>query len=105
MNEHIRKFSKLVDNFGRIHDYLRISLTEKCNLNCLYCMPRGNPHINKISSYMMQSKQILFLANYFCHRGIQKVRLTGGEPLLRPDILQIISSKFIFQIDFYEKNL
>ncbi|XP_018650370.1 putative molybdopterin cofactor synthesis protein A [Schistosoma mansoni] len=76
----MRKFSKLIDNYGRIHDYLRISLTEKCNLNCKFrriiilikqkCSEAILPNI-------VTSNEILFLANYFCQRGIQKIRLTG----------------------------
>ncbi|KAH8860003.1 Molybdenum cofactor biosynthesis protein 1 [Schistosoma japonicum] len=89
----MRKFSKLIDNYNRIHDYLRISLTEKCNLNCFYCMPNKHQHKNEtIISNVMKSNEILFLANYFCHRGIRKIRFTGGEPLLRTDFLQIIKS-------------
>ncbi|CAH8531044.1 unnamed protein product [Schistosoma rodhaini] len=87
----MRKFSKLIDNYGRIHDYLRISLTEKCNLNCSYCMPNKNvPKNETILPNIVTSNEILFLADYFCQRGIQKIRLTGGEPLLRIDLLQII---------------
>uniref|UniRef100_A0A095A2R4 Molybdenum cofactor biosynthesis protein 1 n=1 Tax=Schistosoma haematobium TaxID=6185 RepID=A0A095A2R4_SCHHA len=88
----MRKFTKLIDNYGRIHDYLRISLTGKCNLNCSYCMPNKSFQNNNqiILSNIITSNEILFLANYFCYRGIRKIRLTGGEPLLRSDLQQII---------------
>ncbi|CAH8506676.1 unnamed protein product [Schistosoma curassoni] len=92
MSIEMRKFTKLIDNYGRIHDYLRISLTGKCNLNCSYCMPNKSFQNNNqiILSNIITSNEILFLANYFCYRGIRKIRLTGGEPLLRPDLQQII---------------
>ena len=81
----------LTDSFGRNHDYLRISLTEKCNLRCQYCMPvEGVPLTAKSS--LLSAEELLKLTKIFVQEGVKKVRLTGGEPLVRPDLIQIVSS-------------
>ena len=77
--------SSLRDSFGRVIDDLRISLTDRCNFRCVYCMPaEGLPWLPKreILSY----EEILRLARIFIGLGIRTVRLTGGEPLMRQDI-------------------
>lgn len=83
----------LVDTHQRIHDYLRISLTDSCNFRCQYCMPEENiqclPH-----KHLMQVDEILQLAGIFVGLGVKKIRLTGGEPMVRkefPEILEKIS--------------
>ena len=81
---------QLVDQFGRVHDYLRISLTDKCNLRCNYCMP-AEGMLFKHTSELMSAEELLTFARQFVELGIRKIRLTGGEPLVRPDIVQIIS--------------
>uniref|UniRef100_A0A8C0ICT7 Molybdenum cofactor biosynthesis protein 1 n=1 Tax=Bubo bubo TaxID=30461 RepID=A0A8C0ICT7_BUBBB len=74
---------------GRQHNYLRISLTEKCNLRCQYCMPEeGVPLTPK--SELLTAKEILTLARLFVKEGVEKIRLTGGEPLIRPDVVDIV---------------
>ncbi len=79
----------LKDRFGRLHDYLRISLTDKCNLRCLYCMP--DEHYNWMdNAALMQPEEIETMARLFIDAGVKKIRLTGGEPLARkafPEIL------------------
>jgi molybdenum cofactor biosynthesis protein A len=82
---------KLRDNFGRVHDYLRISLTEKCNLRCSYCMPADGIELKPRSNYMNAS-EVYALAKEFTALGVKKIRLTGGEPLVRKDFAQIIES-------------
>lgn len=78
----------LLDRFGRAHTYLRISLTERCNLRCTYCMPEeGVPLLNK--QHYMQTGEVIQLAGLFAGLGIQKIRLTGGEPLVRKDFAEI----------------
>lgn len=80
----------LTDSFGRSHSYLRISLTERCNLRCTYCMPEaGITHLTP-SSELLTSDEILRLASIFVRLGVTKVRLTGGEPTLRPDLVKIM---------------
>ncbi len=77
------------DSFGRVHDYLRISLTERCNLRCFYCMPEKGIPIRERAVFMRQ-EEILDLAKIFVRLGVKKIRLTGGEPLVRKDAHQII---------------
>ncbi len=81
---------KLKDNFDRVHDYLRISLTEKCNLRCFYCMPEEGIPLRENSAYM-NKQELLAIANTFIGLGINKIRLTGGEPLVRKDAHEIIT--------------
>uniref|UniRef100_A0AAY4AID9 Molybdenum cofactor biosynthesis protein 1 n=2 Tax=Denticeps clupeoides TaxID=299321 RepID=A0AAY4AID9_9TELE len=80
----------LTDNFGRRHNYLRISLTEKCNLRCQYCMPEEGVKLTP-RSQLLTTKEVLTLARLFVQEGVDKIRLTGGEPLIRPDVLDIIA--------------
>ena len=81
----------LKDSFDRLHTYLRISLTDNCNLRCFYCMPEEKydfaPH-----SKLMQADEIEAIAKVFVEQGVNKIRLTGGEPLLRKDAGKIISA-------------
>ena len=75
--------NKLTDSFGRIHDYLRLSITDRCNLRCTYCMPSNPvflPHSNVLNLLEIDS-----LVDSFIALGVNKVRLTGGEPMVRPD--------------------
>ncbi len=81
----------LVDSFNRKHDYLRISLTDKCNLRCLYCMPLDLPESFLASRSMMSVDEIEAIAKVFVDLGVNKIRLTGGEPLVRREVREIIS--------------
>ena len=79
----------LTDNFGRKHSYLRISLTEKCNLRCTYCMPAaGIPLLPR--AHLMSANEIYEIAKLFVDHGVTKIRLTGGEPFVRKDFETII---------------
>lgn len=80
----------LVDSFNRKHDYLRISLTDRCNFRCTYCMPHDFPGAYKWSGRWMKAAEIFELAAVFTRLGVQKIRLTGGEPLVRKDAGEII---------------
>lgn len=79
----------LIDNFNRTINYLRISVTDRCNLRCLYCMPEEGvkmlPH-NQILTFEEISDVVKVGVSY----GISKVRITGGEPLVRKDIVRLI---------------
>ncbi|XP_078254898.1 molybdenum cofactor biosynthesis protein 1 isoform X2 [Rhinoraja longicauda] len=79
----------LTDGFGRQHSYLRISLTEKCNLRCQYCMPEDGVQLTP-RSQLLTADEIVALARLFVREGVDKIRLTGGEPLIRPDVLHIV---------------
>jgi cyclic pyranopterin phosphate synthase len=77
------------DSFGRIHNYLRISLTDNCNLRCFYCMP-DEKYSFAPASKLMQPDEIETIAKLFIAQGVTKIRLTGGEPLVRKDAALII---------------
>ena len=79
----------LIDSFDRAHNYLRISLTDNCNLRCFYCMPEENYEFTP-ASRLMQPNEIESLAKIFVENGVNKIRLTGGEPLVRKDAAEII---------------
>lgn len=78
----------LTDLFGRTHTYLRISLTERCNLRCLYCMPADGVQLTP-SLKLLSTEEIVRLAKLFVSSGVNKIRLTGGEPTIRKDIEDI----------------
>ncbi len=80
----------LTDGFGRRHNYLRISLLEKCNLRCTYCMPADGIALSPKAS-LMTADEIFGIAQTFVENGVDKIRLTGGEPLLRKDFPEIVS--------------
>ena len=77
------------DTFGRQHTYLRISLTERCNLRCTYCMPSDGIPLSP-KSHLMTAQEIYTIAQFFVKEGVTKIRLTGGEPLVRKDAPEIL---------------
>ena len=81
--------TNIVDKFGRTHDYLRISLTERCNLRCFYCMPEEGIQLRDKKEFM-SSEELLAIAKTFVDLGIKKIRLTGGEPLIKKNAEFII---------------
>ena len=83
------KSATLTDPFGRVHDYLRISVTDKCNLRCSYCMP-DEKIISTPSAKLMKPDEIFEIASLFTNLGVKKIRITGGEPLVRVDASQIL---------------
>ncbi|RWS04293.1 Molybdenum cofactor biosynthesis protein 1-like protein [Dinothrombium tinctorium] len=83
---------QLYDSFGRKHDYLRISLTEKCNFRCLYCMPEEGVQLTPAPN-ILTSDEVFRLSSLFVrHFGINKIRLTGGEPFVRKDLREIVEN-------------
>lgn len=81
---------KLVDKFGRVHDYLRISVTDRCNLRCVYCMPEEGMAFeddDKLLTFEEIAEVVRVLAGY----GVRKLRLTGGEPLVRKNLEQLVA--------------
>jgi GTP 3',8-cyclase len=81
----IRPANRLVDRFGRAHTYLRISVTDRCNLRCTYCMPTEGIAW-KPREELLSYEEILRVARVFAGMGIRKIRLTGGEPLARQNL-------------------
>ncbi|MDH3258673.1 MAG: GTP 3',8-cyclase MoaA [Deltaproteobacteria bacterium] len=87
---HKKRCAPLEDSFGRRIDYLRVSVTDRCNLKCVYCVPKaGVTHIQE--SGILSSEEIARFVSIVKRFGLRKVRLTGGEPLVRPDILRLVS--------------
>ncbi|MBN8833026.1 MAG: cyclic pyranopterin phosphate synthase MoaA [Niastella sp. SCN 39-18] len=80
----------LTDQFNRVHNYLRISLTDKCNLRCAYCNPVDLPRGYFKGSARMTAGEIEQIVAVFVTQGVKKIRLTGGEPLVRKDAGEII---------------
>ncbi|GAA1687506.1 GTP 3',8-cyclase MoaA [Microbacterium sediminicola] len=79
----------LVDRFGRVHRDLRISLTDRCSLRCTYCMPaEGVEWLAKDS--ILTTDELVRVARVLAELGITEVRLTGGEPLLRRDVVEVV---------------
>ncbi len=78
------------DRFGRIINYLRISLTDKCNLRCVYCMPEDM--VFRPNRELMQDDELKTLVHLFADLGFKKFRLTGGEPTVRQNIVGICRS-------------
>ena len=76
------------DRFGRNIDYLRISLTDKCNLRCVYCMPEDITF--RPGQELLQDDEILRLVRLFTQLGFHKFRLTGGEPTVRANIVDLV---------------
>lgn len=76
------------DPLGRTIDYLRISVTDRCNERCLYCMPEGYKGWAQRPDHLT-APELIRIASSASHLGFRKFRLTGGEPLLRPDLAQI----------------
>jgi GTP 3',8-cyclase len=81
----------IIDPYNRIHNYLRISLTDNCNLRCFYCMPEEEYDFTP-ASRLMQPNEIESIARQFVQLGVNKIRLTGGEPLVRKDAAAIINA-------------
>ena len=83
---------RLVDTFGRVHNNLRISVTDRCNIRCVYCMPESVTFLPKQS--LLSFEEIVRVVRVAAGLGIDKVRLTGGEPLVRrglPDLVAMIA--------------
>lgn len=82
--------NSLIDGFGRKHTYLRISVTDKCNLRCFYCMPVEGI-VWKRKEELLDFEEISRVSRVFVKLGIEKIRLTGGEPLMRRDLPNLVS--------------
>ena len=81
--------SKLVDTFGRVHNNLRISVTDRCNLRCTYCMPEEVVFQDK--GELLTFEEIVRFVRVAAPLGIDKLRLTGGEPLMRRELPRLVA--------------
>jgi cyclic pyranopterin phosphate synthase len=80
----------LIDRYGRVHNDLRISVTDRCNLRCVYCMPEeGMKFLPR--SQLLTYEEIVRFARVAHHLGVTSIRLTGGEPLVRKDLSMLVS--------------
>jgi len=89
--------SPLVDGFGRHVTYLRVSVTDRCNFRCTYCMSENMSFLPKKD--VLSFEELNLVINAFIQRGIKKLRLTGGEPLVRRDIMELIK-----QVSLHKKS-
>src|SRR5512143_68144 len=78
----------LVDGHGRRITYVRISVTDRCNLRCVYCMPENQTF--RPLPHLMTREEIRRTADLLASFGVTKVRITGGEPTTRPDLVEIV---------------
>ena len=79
----------LVDSYGRQIKDLRISVTDRCNFRCFYCLPNGEPPLARKET-ILTFEEISYLSEIFVSLGIEKIRLTGGEPMLKKGILELV---------------
>ncbi|MDH4275651.1 MAG: GTP 3',8-cyclase MoaA [Gammaproteobacteria bacterium] len=83
-------YAPLQDTFGRTFDYVRIAVTEKCNLRCTYCMPEEGVDF-KNGEMLLSADEIQRVIGVLARMGVKKVRFTGGEPLVRKDIVKLVA--------------
>jgi cyclic pyranopterin phosphate synthase len=81
---------QLIDHFGRTIEYLRLSVTDRCDLRCFYCIPKGHKEFGSPGD-RLTLEELLRLVRIFSELGVRKIRLTGGEPLLRKDLVEMVS--------------
>jgi cyclic pyranopterin phosphate synthase len=80
----------LVDTYNRTIRDLRISLTDRCNFRCFYCLPNGEPPLARKAT-ILSFEEIVYISDIFVSLGIEKIRLTGGEPMLRRNIEDLVA--------------
>lgn len=84
----MNELAPLTDSFGRRVTYLRLSVTDRCDLRCQYCMSEKMQFLPKAD--VLSYEEMLFLCEAFIRRGVDKIRISGGEPLVRKDIMQLM---------------
>jgi cyclic pyranopterin phosphate synthase len=80
--------TQLIDRFGRKVDYLRISITDRCDFRCVYCMAEEMTFLPR--AQILSLEEIYALATVFAELGVKKIRITGGEPLVRKGALELL---------------
>lgn len=81
---------RFADRSGRAYTYLRLSLTDRCNLACVYCMPPGGEHEHALRPELLSFEEVVRIVRVFASGGIRRVRFTGGEPLARKDVVKLV---------------
>ena len=79
----------MIDGFGRRIDYLRLSVTDRCDLRCAYCIPEGFRDYEE-PAHWLRFDELARIVRIFAARGVHRVRLTGGEPLLRAGLVDLV---------------
>jgi cyclic pyranopterin phosphate synthase len=87
---HLPPSTLLIDRFGRVVDYLRISITDRCDFRCLYCMAEDMTFLPR--AQILSLEEIYTLAQVFVELGVKKIRITGGEPLVRKGALELLQN-------------
>jgi cyclic pyranopterin phosphate synthase len=82
--------AQLIDRFGRVVDYLRISITDRCDFRCVYCMAEDMTFLSRTE--ILSLEEIYQIAQAFTELGVKKIRITGGEPLVRKDALSLLAN-------------
>ena len=90
MKTDVKKFSPLTDNFGRTLNYLRLSVTDRCNLHCTYCKPYSQISLNAKTERLSWSELLRIVEIFTGQLGINKLRVTGGEPFMRAGLQDFI---------------
>ncbi len=80
----------LTDRAGRVYTYLRLSLTDRCNFACTYCMPPGGEHEHALRPELLSFEEVVRIVTVFAQGGVRRVRFTGGEPLVRKDVVRLV---------------
>ena len=81
--------NQLIDSFGRSIEYLRLSVTDKCNLRCFYCLPQGTRGFESRNNWLTL-QETTRIVRCFSELGVKRVRITGGEPLTRNDLPRLV---------------
>jgi GTP 3',8-cyclase len=84
------RFQPMVDPFGRTIRYLRVSVTDRCDLRCFYCMSEDMTFLPKKD--LLTLEELDRLCSAFIAKGVRKIRLTGGEPLVRRNVMSLVRS-------------
>ena len=92
----------LKDSFGRVHNYLRIAITERCNLRCTYCMPEEGIPLTP-DDRLPTVDELIKIVSVFQKMGVDKIRLTGGEPLARKELPEILDH--LYEMGFRDLNI
>ncbi|MFH1825482.1 MAG: GTP 3',8-cyclase MoaA [Candidatus Firestonebacteria bacterium] len=86
----------LLDNYNRKIEYLRVSVTDRCNLRCIYCMPKDGIRL-KLSKEILSFEEIEKIIKIFIKLGVKKVKITGGEPLVRKGIIELLKKLSVLE--------
>ncbi len=89
MNNQASSLPTLIDPYGRTLDYLRLSVTDRCNFRCYYCMPEEGVEFVPRKE-LLTYEELTYLTGIFCEMGVRKVRITGGEPFVRKGIMEFL---------------